>query len=305
MRGRGGLAAAAAEAVAGVLLVAAVAYLAARAGLGNPLAGLGESGALPPKAVESIERVYGLREPPLRGLLGFLYSLLHGRGGPSLYYGGANALGLALTGLWRTLAVMLPAAGAAAVAAAAWSIAIGFEPPGPVRALSFVPGYFYAVAATVSSWLLGWPPPLPCSCLSKAVAYFLVVFIALWPRMLHTLSGLLRDALGELSGYAATARAVGLGERRLRARLVRAVAAPFAAQAALLAGMVLERSAVLEPLLGYTGLGRLLYSAVANADPVLAATAFTVLGSVAYLVASLGRLLEPLLDPRLRGGEAA
>ncbi len=304
MRGRGGLAAAA-EAVAGVLLVAVVAYLAARAGLGNPLAGLGESGALPPKAVESIERVYGLREPPLRGLLGFLCSLLHGRGGPSLYYGGADALGLALGGLWRTLAVMLPAAGAAAVAAAAWSIVIGFEPPGPVRALSFVPGYFYAVAVAVSSWLLGWPPPLPCSCLSKAVAYFLVVFIALWPRMLHTLSGLLRDALGELSGYAAAARAVGLGERRLRARLVRAVAAPFAAQAALLAGMVLERSAVLEPLLGYTGLGGLLYSAVANADPVLAATAFTVLGSAAYLVASLGRLLEPLLDPRLRGGEAA
>jgi len=304
LRGRR-LLAAAAEALAGVLLVAAVSYLAARVGLGNPLAGLGEAGALPGAARRGLEEVYGLREPLLRGLAGYLYSLIHGVGGPSLYYGGADSLHLALMGMARTLPVVAAASLASAVAAAAWVVGVGDSVPAPIRGLGFLPGYFYAALLAASSWATGWPEPVPCSCASKALAYFLVVFAAMWPRMLHTLSSLIRDAGGDMAGYVLAARAMGLGEPRIRARLVRAAAAPFAAQAALLAGMVLERSAVLEPLLGYTGAGSLLFTAVANADPVLAATVFTLLGGAAYLAASAGKLLEQLLDPRTAGGAAA
>ena len=294
------LAATGARLAAGAVTVAAVAYLAARLGLGNPLAGLGAEEALGPRAAEELRRLYGLDKPLLQGLAEWLHGLLHGDTGRSIVYGGAPALQLSITALPRTLIPLLAGYTLALLAAAAWLIARGPRVPRPLRAAAFTPGYFYAILLALSSWWLGWPPPLPGAGPGKAAAYAAVVFAAAWPRLLHASAGLLEDPGPELREYTTALQAVGVPEHRIRLHLLRATAAPLAAYASTMLGMLLERSAILEPLLGYTGLGRLLYTAVTSADPVLAATAFTLLGTVSVLLVEAGRLAETLLDPRTR-----
>ena len=294
------LAASAARLAAGVLAVAAAAYLAARLGLGNPLAGLGAEEALGPGATGELRRLYGLDRPPLRGLASWLGGLLRGDAGRSIVYGGAPALQLSLAALPRTLAPLLAGYTLALLAAVAWLTFHGPRVPRVLRGAAFLPGYFYAILLSLSSWLLGWPPPLPGSGPSKAAAYALVVFAAVWPRLLHASTGILEDPGPELQGYTTALRAMGLPEHRIRLHLLRAAAAPLAAYTSTVLGMLLERSAILEPLLGYTGIGSLLYTATTNADPVLAATAFTLLGTVSTLLVEAGRLTEQLLDPRSR-----
>jgi peptide/nickel transport system permease protein len=290
-----------AELVAGVAVIAVTAYLAAREGLGNPFAGLGSTGSLPPETVEALRRVYGLDKPVLQGLLGFLASLARGSTGPSIVYG-RPALAVAAEYLPWTLAAVSLGALAAAAGAVAWVIVAGPRVPRLLRMASFVPGYFYAVLLMLASWRLGWPSPLPSHGVEKTAVYALVVFAAAWPRLLHSAAGLAAGLGHELGGYLSALRAMGVPGRRANIHLLRLMAAPLSAYFFMLFAGVLERSVILEPLIGYAGLGRLLYEAVTSADPVLAAAAFTLLGGAAFMLVSAGRLLESLLDPRLGEG---
>jgi len=287
-----------AELVLGLLLIAVLAYVSARAGLGNPFTGLGAEQGLGPEELRVLRHVYGLDEPVPRGLLSFIYGVLRADTGPSILYN-KPAFALAEEALPWTLLGIGAGFLAAYASAALWVVLLGPGVPRPVRGLSFLPGYFYAVLMLLSSWWLGWPPALPGHGAEKLAAYVLVVWLALWPRLLHGLAGIVEDPGLELASVTQAMRAIGAPEHRVNARLLRTVLAPYTAYAATMLGMVLERSAILEPLLGYTGLGLLLYRGVASADPVLAATAFTLLGAIAYLVVVAGRLAERLLDPRL------
>jgi len=287
-----------AELVAGLLLVSLVVYVSARLSLGNPFAGLGAEQGLTPSEEKALRRIYGLDKGLLEGFAGFLRGLIRGDTGPSLLYG-EPALGLALAALpWALLGIATGFAAAYATAAA-WVVAAGPRVPGPVRSLSFIPGYFYAALLLLASWRLGWPPPLPGHGEEKLVAYVIVVWLALWPRLLHGLADMIQGLGEEHAQLAQALRAIGLPEHRVNMHLLRVALAPYTAYAATMLGMVLERSAVLEPLLGYTGIGYLLYRGAAGADPVLAATSFTLIGAVAYTVVALGRLAESRLDPRL------
>jgi oligopeptide transport system permease protein len=286
------------ELMVGLVAITVVAYMSARLGLGNPFTGLGASQGLDPATEAALRRIYGLDKPPLQGLLGFLSSLARGSTGPSLVYG-ESALRIALGYLPWTLAGVAAGFTLALLATATWMALLGPKVPRPIRSLSFIPGYFYAVILFLSAWWLGWPHPLPSHDAEKMAAYVLVVFLASWPRLLHALAGIVDDAGAELQGYILALRAMGSPEHRVNRRLLRTVAAPFAAYAAMLLAMMLERSVILEPLLGYNGLGRLLYEAATSADPILAATAFTLIGLTAYTIVFLGRLLETMLDPRL------
>ena len=299
-----GLAGLLAELLLGLLVVAVLAYVSARAGLGNPFTGLGASQGLGPEEEKALKHIYGLDKPLGEGLLGFLAGLLRADTGPSILYN-KPAFSLALGALPWTLLGIGAGFLAAYATAAAWIIALGPRIPRPIRALSFIPGYFYAVLLLLSSWWLGWPPPLPGHGAEKLAAYILVVWLALWPRLLHGLAGIVEDPGLELGQVLQALRAIGAPEHRVNAKLLRTVLAPYTAYAATMLGMVLERSAILEPLLGYTGLGLMLYRGVASADPVLAATAFTLIGAVAYLVVVAGRLAERALDPRLATGAGA
>jgi ABC-type dipeptide/oligopeptide/nickel transport system permease component len=287
-----------AELSAGVLAVASVAYLSARIGLGNPFAGLGASQGLDPVTETVLRRIYGLDKPPLEGLLYFLSSLARGSTGPSLVYG-KPALRIALDYLPWTLLGIASGFMLALLATVTWIIVIGPKVPRPIRSLSFIPGYFYAAILLLSAWWLGWPHPLPSHDAEKVSAYSLIVFMASWPRLLHALAGILSDPGAELKGYVSALRAMGASEHRVNKHLLRTVAAPFTAYMLMLLAMILERSAIIEPLIGYTGLGHLLYEAVVSADPILAATVFTTIGVISYTIVFLGRFLENILDPRM------
>ena len=294
----GGVAGALAELAVGLLVVSLVAYVSARLGLGNPFAGLGAEQGLTPSEEEALRHIYGLDKGLPEGFAGFLTGFLHGDTGPSLLYG-KPALGLALAALPWTLLGVATGFAAAYAAAAAWVVVAGPRVPGPVRSLSFIPGYFYAALLLLASWRLGWPPPLPGHGAAKLAAYALVVWLAAWPRLLHGLADTLQGLGAEHTQLAQALRAMGLPEHRVNKHLLRVALAPYTAYAATMLGMLLERSAVLEPLLGYTGLGYLLYRSAANADPVLAATSFTLIGAAAYAAVAAGRLAEKHLDPRL------
>lgn len=300
LRAAGPVAKAALEAALGVCVIAATSYTAARLGLGNPFAGLGSEGALPPEALRTLTRIYGLDEPLARGFASFVASLLRGTTGPSLLYG-RPALSLVARALPWTLAAVLPGFTAAYLLALAHFVLLGPRGSGPARWLGFIPGYIYAVAVAVSSWALGWPSPLPGTGAGKLLAYSLVVLLASWPRLLHGLLGILEDAEGEILAYERVLMAQGFPRRAVSARAARVVLAPYTAYAATMLGGVLERSAIVEPIISYTGAGYLLYRGAANADPVLAATAFTVIGALSYVIVAAGRVAEPLLDPRVGG----
>ncbi|BES82759.1 ABC transporter permease [Pyrodictium abyssi] len=284
--------------VTSTLLVTAVTYTIARLGLGDPFAGLGAEAALDPVAKEKLESLYGLGKGLVTGYFAFLCFLLCGNAPPSIKYG-IPATDLAVKALPYTLVPVLLGVAGAVLLAIAWSLIYGFHVPGYIRFLAFVPSFVYAVVFGLTSWYFGWPPPRVCTCLDKMTVYTLLVLVVSWPRILHMLEGVVETILYEHQGYVEVLRAMGFREAQIRLHIMKIAAAPMAAYTAVHLAMVFERSAIIEPLLGYPGLGLMLYRAVLHADLPLATVAFAVIGFVGVVSNVLGRLFEGLLDPRV------
>jgi len=249
--------------------------------LGNPLAGLGLDASL--NATE-------------RSFFSFLSSLAAG-GEESLTYK-EPSLWLALSATASTLAVLVPSFALSALSAAAWAYLVGFSCPRPVRALAFVPDYLYAALLYVASWHLPWPSPLPGTGPSKAAEYALVVFISQFPKALQVMADELssRDELREAE---LLWRAVGLPERSVRAKVMRTLAPQLVSGIATLLVLSFERSVVVEPLIGYVGIGYLASTSVVEADARLAAASFVVVSAVSVAILSLASLVERALSQGL------
>ncbi len=290
------------ELFVGIILVGLISYIVARSALGNPFIGLGVQEQLSPAVEKELVKIYGLNESLALGSLGFLSGLFKGTTGQSIVYN-SPAFSIAVYSILWTLLAILPGFLLGFLASMLWFTLYGSNNPATaiIRRLSFIPGYIYAVIIAVSSWLIGWPSPLPSTSTSKIIAYTLVIFLVAWTRLLHGLIGIVDDSINELSGYTQALRAMAYPEYKINQKLIRVVMPSYSAYATTLLGMTLERSVILEPLIGYVGIGMILYRSVIMADPVLAATAFTLLGSIGYLMVIIGRVLEPTFDPRLRG----
>jgi len=280
-----------AETITGILLVTIVSYLAARKALGNPFAGLGADMGLDPQTIQAISQAYGLNMSIARGAFRFAAGLLEGNTGPSLTYG-MSAYRLSVQLLPWTLAPILAGVGLSFAAAILWVLLVGFEAPRPLRAASFVPGYFYAVLAIILAWRLGVPSPLPGHPPGKTLVYTLIIWLAVFPRLLHGLLGLMEEPRLELKDHIQALRAIGLPEWKVRLRAVQVLLSAFNAYTLTLTGMIIERSAIIEPILNYTGIGYLLYHAVVEGDPILAATSFALIGIAGYIAAGAGRALS-------------
>lgn len=115
---------------------------------------------------------------------------------------------------------------------------------------------------------------------------------------------LVRSSMIEQLGldYVRTARAAGLGERRVDAYALRNLALPLTTLVALDVGALLGGTVITERIFGMPGLGALLMDASGSADlPVIVGT--TLLGSLLIILANLGAdLLRPVLDRRLSAG---
>ncbi len=290
MQGRHSIIIAAAETLAGILIVVLVSYMVAREALGNPFAGLGADMGLDSQTLRALSQAYGLNTSIARGALRFAAGLLKGDTGPSLTYG-VPAYSLAIRLLPWTLAPILAGIGLSFAATILWVLFVGFHAPRPFRAGSFIPGYFYAVLVIILAWRLGEPSPLPGHSIGKTLVYTGIVWLAVFPRLLHGLLGLMEEPMLELKDYMHALRAIGLPEWKVRLRTLQVLLSAFNAYTLILTGMIIERSAIIEPILNYTGIGYLLYHGVVDGDPVLAATSFALIGITGYIAAGTGRAM--------------
>ncbi len=287
--------------LAGTLIVTTVSYLLARSALGNPLAGLGAAGSLPATAAEQLRRIYGLDEPLPVGLASFIAGVLRLDTGYSLVYA-APAYPLAAESLAYTLLALLPGALGGLALFALVYLAAGEAGLRILRPAAFIPGFIYAVAASLVAWYTGFYSTLPSLEPQKLVVYSLVACLVVAPRLSHVMLEVVEG--GEARLYEQRYAAIGAPRLRSRLALMRIYLAPLASYLLASTTLLLEHSVFIEPILGYPGAGYLLYTAVSRGDPVLAATLFTLLGSVSYTLIALGEALEPILDPRLWSIEA-
>ena len=289
------------ELLISITIIALFSYAVARTALGNPFVRLGEEEQLSTLVEKQLSQIYGLDKSPLSGSLSFLRELLHGNTGQSIIYNTPAFQLAAYSTLW-TLAAVVTGFTLALLFSIAWFIFIGPESrvTSLYRKLSFIPGYIYAIPVILSTWLTGWPTPLPSASPDKITAYAAIVFIAASTRLLHGLIGMTEDSSRELDDYKRALQAIGAPDRHINRRVLRVILPTYTGYSTTLLGTILERSVIIEPLIGYTGAGMILYNSVLNTDPILAATTFTIIGSIGYLTVALGRALEPALDPRLR-----
>lgn len=126
----------------------------------------------------------------------------------------------------------------------------------------------------------------------------LTIAIAIVPLLARSLRAeILRVAD---SDYVVTARAKGLGERRIRLRhVLRNALAPSVTLLALSISFLVGGTVVVEQIFGLGGVGELLLKAIYNRDfPMVQAVAL-ILAVLVVLVNIVGDLVQALIDPRV------
>jgi len=238
--------------------------------LGNPGAGLGSSEELEvPEALASRSLTYGL-----------------------------DPWDVASVALRNTVTVVVIAVGASVLLGSLCYLRFGKR--ASFEALAYVPEYVYALLLYLLSWRFPWPSPLPGADPSKAAEYALVIIMSECPKVAYVVSEGV-EGREELKGVRLFWKAVGLDERGVRSKLLLASKWLLLAQFFNLTSLVLERSVLVEPLVGYWGVGEALCKAVTEADPQLAFSSFL---AVAVSVIALNALGEALVRRRLALGAA-
>ncbi len=279
------------------LLLSLITFALARYGLGNPFAGLGSKGYLSKSQVKELERAFGI-EGGLGGFLRFLLSFLRG-GPPSLLYGKPSLI-LFLSYAYPSFIILTLSFLASVIVSILIALMTGFKGNKLISLMAFVPEYFYAALFFLSSWTLGWPSPLPTLDLSKALAYSLTVFFVECPKLLHGLAGSFEDSKKQLEESLMLLKALGLPKVKQNLAILKFLLPSFASLSLYSFAMLIERSVLIEPFIGFPGMGNLLYTSVVNADITLAATSFLAIGVMAIAVASFSSFVEKALDARLK-----
>ncbi len=154
---------------------------------------------------------------------------------------------------------------------------------------------------------LGWLPPGGFIGIDDSVSGFLLALVL--PTLtlgLHGAAVLMRatrgaviDTLGE--GYIRTARAKGLGRRRIVYRhVLRNSLLPIATMAGMLLGRMLGGAVVIESVFAWPGIGRLLVQSIINQDYGMVQGILIVLVLVFLVINLLVDLLYGAIDPRIR-----
>jgi len=252
--------------------------------LGNPYAGLGSTGELLGKSKEELEKTSGTGS-----FLEYLRSLILGKDVSLSYREPSLHLSLAFAG--NTLLVLVPSFALAFSLALLWLYFVGLNCPKPLRALAFVPEYLYAVFFSLASWYLLWPSPLPGTGLSKALEYSFIVLLSEFPRLVHALSDTISERK-EFDDVVLLWRAISLSERSVRWKVVSSMRKQVIATALTFLALSWERSAFVEPIIGFTGLGYALFNSVVRADVPLAAASFLVFYIISLVVVTISSILE-------------
>jgi ABC-type dipeptide/oligopeptide/nickel transport system permease component len=289
------------------IAVSALAFLLLRASGDVAVALAGEGASA--ESVETIRQVYGLDRPLLLQYLDWLWSMLRGDFGQSLYFKTdvldlvrdkmpTTAL-LAVFSLCFALAVSLPLGIVAAMFPNSWIDRSCLALAVIGQAL---PNFFFAlILIMVFAVRLGM---LPVSG-SESWDNFVLPSIALGYYVTPPFMRLTRAGMIEVlaSDYVRTARAMGLsGASVVLKHALRNALVPVVALTAVQLGLLLGGSVVIETIFALDGLGYLAYQSITHLDlPVT--QAIVALLSFVYVGLTLAAdLANAWIDPRLRVG---
>ena len=282
----------AAETAAATLLALVLLYFAVRLSAGNPLAGLGAEGMVTGKAAEELRSLLGIDRGPLEGLIRYLEGLVRGLNlGYSLLYSEPVSRLVADSLPYTLLPIALGSIGGYALYTLAY-IAVGERARRLAAPLAYTPGFILTLPFALLEWETGRPSPLPGREPLKTLFYSVIVCIVVSTRLLYTHRG------GSLLRYAA----IGAPAWYERLRVLRLEAPHSTVYAAVTTIEAMAEGIIIEPLLGYLGLGYLAYRAILESDIPLALATLTTYTLVASAMLALGEAAAIAADPRLAGG---
>ncbi|MBN8957714.1 MAG: ABC transporter permease [Rhizobiales bacterium] len=289
------------------LAVSALAFLALRASGDVAIALAGEGARA--EDIENIRKIYGLDRPLVVQYVEWLWNMLRGDFGQSLYFKTdvlslvldklPTTLYLALFSLIFSLAISVPLGVLAAVYPNSWIDRTCLTLAVVGQAM---PNFFFALILVMV--LAVWFHLLPVSG-SETWAHFVMPTIALGYYVAPPFMRLVRAGMIEVlaSDYVRTARAKGLsaasiiGKHALRNALV-----PIVALAAVQLGYLLGGSVVIETIFALDGLGYLAFTSITHLDIPVTQSIVALLSFVYVGLTLAADLANAWLDPRIRVG---
>jgi ABC-type dipeptide/oligopeptide/nickel transport system permease component len=289
------------------ITVSALAFLLLRASGDIALALAGEGARS--EDIENIRRLYGLDRPLLVQYLDWLWKMLHGDFGQSLFFKtdvGPLVLAklpttvlLALFSLLFALAISIPLGILAAVYPNSWvdRLCLSLAVAGQA-----MPNFFFALILIIV--LAVWFRLLPVSG-SETWSHFVMPTIALGYYIAPAFMRLVRAGMIEVlaSDYIRTARAKGLsGPTVILKHALRNALVPVVALAAVQLGFLLGGSVVIETIFALDGLGFLAYQSITHKDLPVTQAIVAILSFVYIGLTLAADLANAWLDPRIRVG---
>lgn len=282
---------------------------------------VGESGAGDPELLEEIRAQYGLDRPVIVQLLSYVGRVATGDMGDS-YFFNQSVTSLILQRLWPTVLLVGTALAFAVAAGTMVGVATARRPESPLShgatVLALVgfsmPVFWTGIMLVIlfaSAWELlpiqGWhdvsyPEGLFWNMLDVA-EHLVLPALTLGLIYLAQYSRLSRASMLEVleSDYVRTARAKGLGERRVVYKhALRNAIIPVVTVVGLQFGALLSGALLVETVFNWPGLGRLAFDSILRRDTSVLLGVLMV-SSVMVIVANLlTDLLYTIIDPRIR-----
>ncbi len=298
-----------------------IAFMVMQLAPGNYLTAMRANPEIPPETIERLARSFGLDQPPLVQYFHWLRNAVTGNFGYSFAY---KIPVFELIGLFTFNTLLLSVASMLF----SWLVAIPMgvyaatHKNGNVdRVTSFLaftgislPGFFVALLALLLAQRTGWFPVggaqsptyaslSPAGKVLDTVWHLALPTLVLGMRgvagIMRQMRGNLLDVLGE--NYILAARARGLREKVVIIKhAVRNAINPLITILGYQVAAILSGAALIEIVMSWPGLGRLLLDAVRSQDLYVAMGAF-LMGSVLLIAGNLiADLLLAVTDPRIR-----
>ena len=289
---------------------------------GDPTTVFLGSGELPPDAVETLRKSWGLDAPLWQQYLDYLRNLLTGNLGLSFYYR-RPVLEILLPMLWNTILLM----GFAVTAATLVGIAVGSwlgwrrgdktEQVGTLLVLipRALPIFWIGILLQMGfAYGLGWfpiggmrtPAFIPETRLEQLPGYDVGVHMVLplLAAVIYFVTDplmIMRTSMLEVAGddFVTFARATGLPERRVRHIARRNAILPVLTYTAIMVSFAFGGQVLLEVVFSWPGMGRLMVSSVTQRDYPVAQAAFFFMAVVVIVLNLVLDMLYAVLDPRI------
>jgi ABC-type dipeptide/oligopeptide/nickel transport system permease component len=257
--------------------------------------------------IEAVRKAYGLDRPIIVQYGDWLWKLLHGDFGTSVYFKTAvgplifdklqTTLALGVCALGVALAISVPLGVLAAIYKNSWVDRVCLAIAVLGQAL---PNFFFALLLIMVfsiSWRL-----LPVSG-SGTWKHFVMPSVALGYYAAPAFMRLIRAGMIEVLGadFIRTARAKGLPARSVVFKhALRNAIIPVVALAAVQLGFLLGGSVVIETIFALNGLGYLAYQSITYKDFPVMQTIVLLLSAIYVLLTLAADIANAWLDPRMR-----